>query len=386
MAPAAAAERDFRLDLFRGIAWWLIFLDHIPSNSVNWFTIRNAGFSDAAEIFVFISGYTAAFVYGRTLRERGPIVAGARILKRAWQVYVAHVFLLVIFMAQIAFVSTSFQNPLYTEEMNVFGFMNEPGLTLLRALLLQFQPTYMDILPMYVVLLIGLAAGIWLLERMPILALSASVILYILVWRFGWNLPSYPSGQWFFNPLAWQLLFFVAAWCALGTEKRLHFILHSNVLVGLAAAFLALSFAVALTWHIPPLANFIPKPVSELIYPIDKTNLHILRLLHILALVLVTVRLVPRDWRGFQSPVFWPAIVCGQHSLEIFCLGVFLSFTGHFILVEISPLLWMQTTVSVAGIAIMVAMASLMRWYRSVEGRRPGPRPPSPGLAGGEAR
>src|SRR5688572_12719602 len=84
-APVSAvpAERDLRLDLFRGLALWLIFLDHIPSNVVSWITIRNYGFSDATEIFVFISGYTAAFVYGRAMRERGPIVAGARMLKRA---------------------------------------------------------------------------------------------------------------------------------------------------------------------------------------------------------------------------------------------------------------------------------------------------------------
>jgi hypothetical protein len=92
MPIPAPGERDLRLDLFRGIALWLIFLDHIPSNIVNWITIRNYGFSDATEIFVFISGYTAAFVYGRAMRERGVVVASARILKRAWQVYVAHVF------------------------------------------------------------------------------------------------------------------------------------------------------------------------------------------------------------------------------------------------------------------------------------------------------
>src|SRR5215831_17115881 len=82
--PAAVAStRDLRLDLFRGIALWLIFLDHIPTNIVSWVTIRNYGFSDAAEMFVFISGYTAAFVYGRAMRQRGFLVAGARILKRA---------------------------------------------------------------------------------------------------------------------------------------------------------------------------------------------------------------------------------------------------------------------------------------------------------------
>src|SRR4051794_29786600 len=108
MPPAIAAERDLRLDLFRGLALWLIFLDHIPSNVVSWITIRNYGFSDATEIFVFISGYTAAFVYGRAMKDRGVVVASARILRRAWQVYVAHMFLFVIYMAEIAYVSSTF--------------------------------------------------------------------------------------------------------------------------------------------------------------------------------------------------------------------------------------------------------------------------------------
>src|SRR6266850_8399535 len=106
-APAVTATgRDLRLDLFRGLALWLIFLDHIPSNAVSWVTIRNFGFSDATEIFIFISGYTAAFVYGRAMRERGIVVATARILKRVWQIYVAHVFLFTIFLAEISYVAT----------------------------------------------------------------------------------------------------------------------------------------------------------------------------------------------------------------------------------------------------------------------------------------
>src|SRR5689334_23800273 len=95
---APPVERDLRLDLFRGLALWLIFLDHIPQNIVSWITIRNYGFSDATEIFIFISGYTAAFVYGRTMRDRGFVLASARILRRAWQIYVAHIFLFTIFM------------------------------------------------------------------------------------------------------------------------------------------------------------------------------------------------------------------------------------------------------------------------------------------------
>src|SRR6185369_212519 len=119
-APVVTTGRDLRLDLFRGLALWLLYLDHIPSNMVSWVTISNYGFSDATEIFVFISGYTAAYVYGREMNNRGFIVASARILKRAWQVYVAHIFLFVIYMAEIAYVSRSFENPLYAEEMGIF--------------------------------------------------------------------------------------------------------------------------------------------------------------------------------------------------------------------------------------------------------------------------
>ena len=105
-APAISfpigAERELRLDLFRGMALWLIFIDHLPPNIVTWLTIRNYGFSDATEIFIFISGYTAAFVYGRAMRELGFVVATARILRRVWQIYVAHVFLFTIFLAEIS--------------------------------------------------------------------------------------------------------------------------------------------------------------------------------------------------------------------------------------------------------------------------------------------
>ena len=85
MTAKPSGERDLRLDFFRGLSLWFIFIDHVPFNRASWLTIRNYGFSDAAEIFVFISGYTAAFVYGRMMREQGFVVAGARILKRAWQ-------------------------------------------------------------------------------------------------------------------------------------------------------------------------------------------------------------------------------------------------------------------------------------------------------------
>jgi hypothetical protein len=386
MAPLPT-ERDLRLDLFRGLALWLIFLDHIPSNLVSWVTIRNYGFSDATEIFVFISGYTAAFVYGRAMLNTGFIVATARVLKRAWQIYVAHVFLFAIYLAEISYVSHSFENPLYSEEMGVLNFLNNPDVTIIQALLLKFKPVNMDVLPLYIVLLLWFAPFLWLLLRLPTLALLVSLAIYTTSWMFDINLPAYPSGDWAFNPLAWQLLFVFGAWCALGGAARLRRYLKSPVLVGLAVAYLAFAFGIAMTWYFPVLAVYVPAFVGESIYPIDKTNLDVLRIIHFLSLAVITVWLVPKDWEGLKSPVFWPAIVCGRHSLEIFCLGVFLSFAGHFVFTEVSNRVFMHVVVSACGIAIMVGAAAVISWYRKVERQGPGPRPPAtkPGYAGSEA-
>jgi hypothetical protein len=385
MAPVST-ERDLRLDLFRGLALWLIFLDHIPSNAVSWITIRNYGFSDATEIFVFISGYTAAFVYGRAMQQHGFIVSSARVLKRAWQIYIAHVFLLAIYLAEIAYVANSFDNPLYTEEMGVLDFLKNPDVTILQALLLKFKPVNMDILPLYILLLLWFPPMLWLLLRAPSIALISSASLYALMWFFEWNIPAYPSGTWLFNPFAWQLLFVFGAWCALGGAQNLSRWLNSKVVIGLAFAYLLFAFSIAMTWYFPRLAGFVPKFVGDAIYPIDKTNLDVLRIMHFLALAVITVAFVPPDWPALKSRIFWPAIVCGQHSLETFCIGVFLSFAGHFVFTEVSNRVFTQVIVSILGIAIMVAVAALISWYRQAERRGGGPRPPAarPGYAGGE--
>jgi hypothetical protein len=381
------SARDLRLDLFRGIALWLIFLDHIPSNVVSWITVRNYGFSDATEIFIFISGYTAAFVYGREMRERGFTVAGAHILRRAWQIYVAHVFLFAIYMAEISYVATSFENPLYAEEMNILDFLKQPDQTIIQALLLKFKPVNMDVLPLYIVLLLSFPPILWLLRRWPTWTLVGATGFYILATRLGWNLPAYPAGVWYFNPFAWQLLFVFGAWCAVGGAARLGPFLRSRATMAAAIAYLIFAFLIAMTWVLPQQLGFVPHWLEDIIYPIDKTNLDVLRFAHFLALAAVVVRFVPRDWPMLQSKALYPAILCGQHSLEIFCLGVFLSFAGHFAMVEISGAIWMQALISALGILIMIAAAALISWYKRLEGRSPGSRskPPNADLAGGEA-
>jgi len=366
---AFAGGRDLRLDLFRGLALWLIFLDHIPENIVNWFTLRNYGFSDATEIFIFISGYTAAFVYGRAMRERGFIVSSARILRRAWQIYVAHIFLFTMFMAEIAYVTSTFSNPLYAEEMNVLGFLKNPDVAIFQAMLLKFRPVNMDVLPLYIVLLLLFPPVLRILLWQPAYALIGAAAVYVLALHYHINLPAYPNGEWFFNPFAWQLLFVFGAWCAVGGAQRLRGLLQSRIVFAVAIAYLAFALFITLTWHFDALKPLVPNWLAEVLYPIDKTNLDVLRFAHFLALAAVTVRFVPLDWPVLKWRVLQPAIRCGQHSLEIFCLGVFLAFAAQFVISEWSGGPLLQATMSAAGILIMIATANLISWYRSVEGR-----------------
>ncbi len=362
--PVAAGERELRLDLFRGLALWLIFIDHLPPSLVTWFTIRNYGFSDATEIFIFISGYTAAFVYGRAMLDRGFVVSGARILKRVWQIYVAHVFLFTIYLAEISYVATSFDNPLYAEEMGVLDFFKQPDVTIIQALLLKFRPVNMDVLPLYIVLMLFLPLILWLMLRKADATLLLSVLLYALTWQLDLYLPAYPNGVWFFNPFAWQLLFVFGAWCALGGARRMTRILSSRVTLGLSIAYLIFAFGVTLTWHVPQLSGYMPRWLESWMYPINKTDLDVLRFAHFLALAAVTVWFLPKDWPGLSSPWLRPVILCGQHSLEIFCLGVFLAFAGHFIMAEVGGGPWVHFAISMTGIVIMSAAAWVLTWYK----------------------
>src|ERR1700752_2768356 len=367
-APAISlpviGERELRLDLFRGLALWLIYIDHLPPSVLTWFTIRNYGFSDATEIFIFISGYTAAFVYGRAMLEKGFLVATARILRRAWQIYVAHVFLFTIFLAEISYVASSFENPLYTEEMGILDFLKQPDVTIVQALLLRFRPVNMDVLPLYIVLMLALPLILVLMRWRADLTLALSVLLYAATWQFDLYFSSYPNGVWMFNPLAWQLLFVFGAWCALGGARRMGKILSSNVTLWISIAYLIAAFFVTLTWYVPQLGQVLPRRLGQWVYPIDKTDLDVLRFAHFLALAAITVRFLPRNWPGLKWPWLRPLILCGEDLREIFCLGVFLAFAGHFVLAEVSGGAGLHFLVSISGIFIMWAVAWVFSWYK----------------------
>jgi hypothetical protein len=370
-------ERELRLDLFRGLALWLIFIDHVSPDLLTWFTIRNYGFSDAAEIFIFISGYTASLVYGRAMIKSGFMVASARILKRVWQIYAAHVLLFAILVAEVSYVTISLEKPFYAKEMEIVDFLNQPGESLIQALLLRYRPLNMDVLPLYIVLMFFLPLILLMIKWRANLTLAISVALYAASWQYDVHLTAFPDGFWSFNPFAWQLLFVFGAWCALGGVKRMSRLLSSPITLWTAIAYLFAAFGVTMTWYFPQL-NHLPDRLEQWIYPIDKTDFDVLRFAHFLALAVLAVRFVPAGWPGLKSPWLRPMILCGQYSLQIFCLGVALAFAGYFLLTEISAGIGLHFLVGISGILIMSAVAWLFTWYKRVADKSANPQPVSP--------
>jgi hypothetical protein len=351
-------ERDLRLDLFRGVGLWMIFLDHIPHDVVSWLTMRNYGFSDAAEFFVFISGYLAGFIYGPIIKAGHFLAALKRLWKRAMEMYVAHIMLFLVFTAQIARTVRRFDNPLYEDEFNVHSFLLHPDVLIGQALTLRYKPVNLDVLPLYITLIATAPFMLWAMVRRPNLTLLGSIVLYIFARIFDWNFASYPPGTtWYFNPFAWQLLFVFAAWCGTGGVNQIWPIVQSRLAFIAAIVWIGFAFLIVMTWHIAFLDAMVPKWMIKIIYPIDKTDLDMFRFTHFLALALIVSRYVPHDWAPLKYRALHPAIMCGRHSLPIFCFGVFLSFAAHWVLMQYTRGVWEQLLVSAVGICIMVAIA-----------------------------
>ena len=371
----SSVERDLRLDFFRGLALFCIFLDHLPNNIMAEFTLQSFMLADAAEVFILISGYTAGMVYGRAMEREGFLSAGIRVYHRLWQLYVAHIFLFMIFLATVAHTEAVLNKSMYAEEFGATNFLSEPSLALVHALMLRFQPMFMDILPLYILLLGVLPLVLAGFRSWPKVMFVGSLSLWLAVQldnRVALSAYPGPDRVWFFNPFAWQALFLMGAW--FGWRN-----MHGGVsrlgrpwLVWLAVALSVAGFLIRFSWTLHEFYDPIPVLLSaKLLWPLlSKTDLGILRLLNVLAVALLVANLVHVRARFLTSPAAWPFIICGRNSLYIFCLGILLSVLGHLVLNELFGGLAMQFAVSIAGVVIMIAVAALLEWFVAAQGTR----------------
>ena len=361
-------RRDLRLDACRGLALWFIFVDHVPDNSLAWLTLRNYGFSDTSEVFAFVSGYTCMLAYGGSLGKQGWTTTVVRALRRAWEIYAAFLMLLLAYAVLVWVIGGGTR---FVDETNTGFFFREPGPTLVHVALLQFAPVNTDILLTFAILHICFPVILWLMMTSATLTLGLSFLLYMMVQLFSWHAPAWPSGELYFNPFAWQFLFVIGGWYAYVGTASLRPILNSRTLLIVALGYLAFGLLMALSWQFKSLEGLIPPAISGLIYPIYKSHLAPVRLLHFLSLAFVVSRLTAPEWHGPIRPLMTAMIRCGENSLAIYCLGVLLAFIGQVALADISSGFGMQLLISVGGIAVMIIAATLLTWDQQLDRRGP---------------
>jgi hypothetical protein len=364
-ANIAAHNRDLRIDFARGLANWFMLLDHIPNNIVNLLTMRNFGFSGAIDLFAFASGYGAALLFGSMMVERGFVIAASRILKRAWQLYAAHLVLFVIYMNAISWVAAQYAAPDLFEEYHVIGILNDPVRVLTHGLLLEARPLNLDVLQMAIVLLALFPLSLAALLRWPNLTMLGSFALYVAARMFDLGLPAYPAGSAvYLNPFCWQLLFVLGSYLALYGKTIVGKLQELRTLRLLAMAYLVFSLLLMVGAKVPAIGSLIPDAVINAFIPTDRENLGPTRILHLLCVALLFSYYVPADWKGFHSKFLQPIIKCGDEWLASFCVGIFLSLAAQMILITSQNTVLLQVLVSITALTLMTAVAYYISWSR----------------------
>jgi hypothetical protein len=359
-APVApsSGKRDQRIDFLRGLALIFIFVDHVPDSLFSLVTLRAYAFADAAELFFFMSGFVAAMVYGRMAETSGLLAAARKIWRRTAVLYLAQILLFVFVVAEVALAVAGTGHAGYPAEYRIDAVLTQPGVAILHALLLRYQPAYLDILPVYVVLLFVFPLVLLLLARNVWLVLVPSAALYFAVQIFALTPHTFPNGSgWFFNPLAWQFLFFLGASLGHPHLRGRWRVLDNAWLLRVAAAFAAIVAlmeipeALRMVW--PHIASLQPSGL-----PMNKAALEPLRILSFLALAILARRYLPAGPALARSAIGRGLMRCGRYSLQIFMAGVVLAVAGRIIASETGHSLLIQFMVSTVGIGMLLAFAA----------------------------
>jgi hypothetical protein len=378
---AVPKERDLRLDFFRGIGMFIILIAHITNNPWTLWIPARFGFSDATEMFVFCSGMASAIAFGGVFARAGWVMGALRIAHRVWQVYWVHLGVFFVTLTlMVALNATGLFPHDEVDRLNLNPFINNTGPNLIGLLTLTYVPNYFDILPMYLVILALIPVMMALALVDVRLALLASIVLWVAA-TAGLNLPAEswftkPSTrEWFFNPFAWQLVFFtgfalMAGWLPQPPVRRW--------LVWVAVAVVVLS--VPFAWHkIIAVSDLVRDLRRDGAVLISKTDFGILRYLHFLALAYLAwvavgpagVRLRHGGWVGEGIALITRV---GQQSLAVFAasmvlarvLGAVLDLAGNGALEAL--------LVNLAGFAAIIGVAKLAAFFKSQPWKAAAPR------------
>ncbi len=348
------------IDFWRGLALVTIFIDHVPGIMFENYTLRAVAVSDAAEIFVFLAGWSLRLLAAsRQVKTMNAFQVVLRLEGRAFTIFAAQIVITEIALAMTAAGSMWLDNPLILEWNNAAAVFDDPTEAHVGLAMLSHQLGYFDILPLYVVLM-ATAPIVVLCDRYASwLVLPLSLAVYAATLATGVNIPTWPvEGRWYFNPFAWQLNF-VLGFVLASPEGLGGFVRRQRELLRWLGVPLVAAGFVA-TWR-----NWAPDPANlpdpKLFLMFDKTYASPARVIGTLALVAVfggAFRYVER-WSpqigGFFSTL-------GRNSLNVFCVGSLLSLLAQFVRFVWGGGMGVDVPVLIVAVAVMFVTAWLSEW------------------------
>lgn len=360
---APSGDRNLMLDFFRGLALLIIFVNHMPNNLWSGYTPSRYGFSDSAEIFVFISGFVAAMVYSASFRKVGIMLASARVLRRCASIYAAHIGMFLI-IAFICVVANEWQDKInYISRLNIQYFFNQTPRALLGFATLHYVPNYFDILPMYLVLMLWIPLVMMLAQyHRGLVVLFCGGLYAAMLWgNISFAAEPFSDRPWFFNPFAWQLMFFIgfafgAGWVRLPPAG------HRVNRWLMAAAVSYLIACVPFCWDRAWIQTMSPDLKPIIMPMIDKTGLGVVRIVHFLSLAFVVRQIAQVLPMLFHTRLARAIASLGQNALANFVLSMTLSQIGGMVLDQLGYDFWGHAVANIGGIIMMFALHYAGLW------------------------
>lgn len=342
----------------------IILIAHIPDNAWNAWIPARFGFSSGAEMFVFCSGLASALAFGSIFVKRGLGVGAARIAYRIWQLYWSQIALFLIVAAITLTASKYVRHGAYLEFLSLDWFLSDPGEGLLALMTLRYIPNLFDMLPMYMVVLASLPIAMMLARISPALMLGASAALWLATQIGGFNLSSRPNSDlvWYFNPFAWQFLFYTGFAFGMGwlpaprlRERRLTIIAATIVILSIPLAF----------WGIVDRFPIVDEMRALLIADTRPTNLHIVRYVHFMATAYLALSFIdPYRTALADSAIARVVTRIGQQTLPVFLSSIAIAWTLGILLDVSGRTMATVAAANIAGLSLLVAVAYLVSWFK----------------------
>ncbi len=375
-AAVPSKGRDPRLDFFRGSAMFIIFIAHCRGNFLWDYIPARFGLSDAADMFVFLSGMAASIAFGGTFLRQGMVMGTARILHRCWQLLIAHLGLFFTVAMVVTAGTRWYGDTDYVEVLNLQRFFVDTPGSLIGLFTLTYVPHYFDILPLYIVVLAMVPIAMLLARINPLLVPIVSLALYVATNAFGLNLAANADdqAQWYFNPLAWQLIFFTGfslgrGWLVVPLDSKP--LLWASILILVVGLAISLPIVFTHVMWIDVLRIWIMEHS-------DKTDLDLLQYAHFLASAYVAVVILRGRETILLAPPLRPFVKCGQQALAVFLSGMVLSHIGGMVFDHLGTEAGVQLAVNGVSFTLLFAIAYGVAWFKGTPWKRRAGEPPAP--------